>query len=491
MSPLMETILIWGVWLLIPLVIDGFGSILRVFSVLFFRIRSDASKYTDKDLPKVSLIVPAYNEEKIIGRTLSSLQLQSYPQDKVEILVIDDGSLDATSDVVLRYINKEGSKRMKIDGSFYSIGEYGGTINLFTSSVNKGKANALNLGMKNANGDIIFTIDSDTILDKDAIRNMVVYLLEHPKVGAACGVIEINWHMIEERDSEGDIVLDENGDIVEKKLSLLQSFIAKSQFLEYLNAFSLGRHYQSIISSEYMLSGAFSAFKKDAIDKISLYSDLTVSEDFDISLDLHQHYEKVGFCPNAKVWVDPVLDLGTLFAQRVRWSRGQLEVMGVHKNMLGSNRFGILGRLGLPSMLIYDHTFAFPRLIWIFLLMVFPLMGYSASVIAQFFGFLYVFYVVFDVVQTFAAYHISDRNTRDTIGDCMHYVLLLPLYRIIIFYYRISGYMTVFKEPQSWKVHWPLDDVKEHTDGIKHRMNGGSGGVVSFLYSILDVFKFF
>lgn len=51
--------------------------------------------------------------------------------------------------------------------------------------------------------------------------------------------------------------------------------------------------------------------------------------------------------------------------------------------------------------------------------------------------------------------------------------------------------MTVFKEPQSWKVHWPLDDVRDQTEGIKHRMNGGSGGVVSFLYSILDVFKFF
>ncbi|HOP09210.1 MAG TPA: glycosyltransferase family 2 protein, partial [Candidatus Methanofastidiosa archaeon] len=239
MSPLLRTILIWGVWLLIPLLMDGIGSVLRVVSVLFYKSETNPEKYKDEDLPKVSLIVPAYNEEKIIGRTLSSLQLQDYPQDKIEILVIDDGSLDATSDVVLRYINKEGTKRMKINGNFYSIDEYEGTINLFTSGVNKGKANALNLGIKHAHGDILFTIDSDTVLDRSAIRNMVTYLMDNEDIGAACGVIEVNWHMLEERDKEGELVLDEEGDIKEKKLSFTESFVAKSQFLEYVNAFRL------------------------------------------------------------------------------------------------------------------------------------------------------------------------------------------------------------------------------------------------------------
>lgn len=490
MSPFIRTFLIWGVWLLVPLIIDGIGSIMRILSVFFQRSKPDRDNYPDKKLPKVSLIIPAYNEEKIIGRTLSSLQLQDYPQDKMEILVIDDGSLDATSDVVLRYINKDGIKKMKINGTFYSIEEYGGTINLFTSGINKGKANALNLGIKNSHGDIIFTIDSDTILDRSAIRNMVEYLMENPKVGAACGVIEINWHMLEERDEEGELVLNESGEVKEKKLSLMQSFVAKSQFLEYLNAFRLGRHYQKVIDSEYMLSGAFSAFRKEAIEKIALYSDITVAEDFDISLDLHQHGEKVGFCDNAKVWVEPVLDLGSLYAQRVRWRRGQLEVMGVHKNMIGSNKFGWLGRLGLPSMMIYDHTFSFPRLIWMFLLLLFPLFGYSQGLIALFFVFLYVFYVVFDILQTFAAYSISDEDTKDAIGDCFQYVLTLPFYRFIVFYFRVSGYLSVFKDPQSWKVQWPLDDVKNKANGIQHRMNGSTSGIVSFLYSILDVFRY-
>ena len=490
MSPLMRTMLIWGVWLLIPLLMDGVGSVLRVLSVFFQRDKVDPDKYKDKDLPKVSLIIPAYNEEKIIGRTLSSLQMQDYPQDKMEILVVDDGSLDATSDVVLRYINNQETKRMKINGTFYSVGEYGGTINLFTSGVNKGKANALNLGIKNSHGDIIFTIDSDTVLDLSAIRNMVTYLMDNKEVGAACGVIEINWHMLEERDKEGELVLDEEGEIKEKKLYFSESFIAKSQFLEYVNAFRLGRHYQKVINSEYMLSGAFSAFKREAIEKIALYSDLTVAEDFDISLDLHQHGVKVGFCDTAKVWVEPVIDMGALYAQRVRWRRGQIEVMGVHKNMIASNKFGWLGRLGLPSMMLYDHTFAFPRLIWIFLLLLFPFFGYSQAVIALFFVFLYVFYVVFDVLQTFAAYSISDENTKDAIGDSFQYVLLLPFYRFIVFYFRVSGYLSVFKEPQSWKVSWPLDDVKSQAEGVQHRMNGGTRGIVSFLYSILDIFRY-
>jgi hypothetical protein len=67
---------------------------------------------------------------------------------------------------------------------------------------------------------------------------------------------------------------------------------------------------------------------------------------------------------------------------------------------------------------------------------------------------------------------------------------MLPLYRFIVFYFRVSGYLSIFKEPQSWKVRWPLDDIKEQTNGIQHRMNGGTRGIVSFLYSILDIFRY-
>ncbi|MHC1605058.1 MAG: glycosyltransferase [Candidatus Methanofastidiosia archaeon] len=490
MSPLTRTILIWGVWILIPIVIDGLGTILRVGAVLLAKKKTHAQDYTDAELPKVSIIIPAYNEEKIIERCLNSLKLQNYPNNKMEILVVDDGSVDATREVVINNINGNGNGRVKINGEFLSVGEYKGAIKLFTSGRNKGKANALNLGIRHSHGDIIMTIDSDTVIDPQAIRNMASYFIENPELGTACGNIEINWRLLEERDKEGNIVLDENGDIKEKKINFFESALAKSQFLEYLNAFRLGRHYQSIVNSEYTLSGAFSAFRKEVFENSSLYSDLTVSEDFDISLDLHQQDVKVGFAPTAKAWVEPIIDPGALYAQRVRWRRGQLEVAGLHKNMVGSGKYGTIGRFGIPAMLMFDHTLAFPRIIWTFLIAMFPLFGYNQSIIALMFVLMYVFYVVFDIAQTLAAYTIVDDDTKESIKDSFQYVLMLPIYRLAVFYFRMSGYLIVLKEPQEWKITGPFEGVRTQVTGVTHRINGGAQGFISFLYSIFDIFRF-
>ncbi len=489
MSPFMYMMLIWGVWLLIPVIIDGFGAILRVSSVVLARRHwTDPYKYEDEQLPLVSLIIPAYNEEKIIERCIDSIKLQDYPQQKVEIIVVDDGSIDATRQVVLRNIEGDTSKKVKINGRFLSVGEYKGTINLFTSGMNKGKSNALNLGIENAHGEIIFTIDSDTVLDPLAIRNMIVYLLDNPNIGAACGIIEINEHLLSELDEDGHIIVDEAGNPIERKLSLYESALAKTQFLEYLNSFRLGRHYQSLINSEYMLSGAFSAFRRNVIMNLH-YSELTVAEDFDISLDLHQQGVDVGFAPDAKAWVEPTTDLGALYAQRLRWRRGQLEVMGLHKNMVGSSKFGILGKIGLPSMLVLDHTLAFPRVVWTFILLIFPLFGYSSRIVAMFFVMLFVFHIIFDMAQTLAAFVISDKDTRREIERAFQYVLILPFFRLLVFYFRMSGYLVVFKEPQKWKVSTPLSGVRQQMATVQHRIDGGARNVVSFLYSVFYIFR--
>jgi cellulose synthase/poly-beta-1,6-N-acetylglucosamine synthase-like glycosyltransferase len=317
---------------------------------------------------------------------------------------------------------------------------------------------------------------------------MIVYMLDNPHIGAACGVIEINEHLLEELDEDGHVRLDEDGNPIERKLSLFESALAKTQFLEYLNAFRLGRHYQSLINSEYMLSGAFSAFKRKVIKNLH-YSELTVAEDFDISLDLHQQGVDVGFAPDAKVWVEPTTDVGSLYAQRLRWRRGQLEVMGVHKNMVGSNKYGILGRIGLPSMLMLDHTLAFPRIVWTFILLLFPLFGYSSRVVALFFVMLYVFHVIFDMAQTLAAFVISDKDTHHEIERAFQYVLILPFFRLLVFYFRMSGYLVVFKEPQKWKVSTPLSGVRQQVATVQHRIDGGARNVVSFLYSVFYIFR--
>jgi putative glycosyltransferase (exosortase G-associated) len=483
------TMLIWGVWILIPIVLDGIGALLRTVSVLFSSHSTDITKYKDEQLPTVSVVIPAYNEEELIERCINSVKAQDYPNSKLEIIVVDDGSLDHTAKIAMANINGEGEKKVFLNGEFMSVDKFGGNIVLFTEMRNRGKSHALNTGISHAHGDIIFTVDSDAVLEPLALRHMATYLLDNPKKGAACGVVEVNWHLTPERDDDARIMRDEDGKIIEKKLSFFETMLSKSQFLEYLNSFRLGRHYQSIVHSEFMLSGAFSAFRKEVLEKTHMYSDLTVAEDFDISMDLHQNGVDIGYCPDAKVWVEPLTDLGSLYAQRLRWRRGQLEVVGVHKNMVGSNKFGVFGRLGIPSMLMIDHTLAFPRILWMFLLLCFPLFGYSQRLVALFFVVLYVFYVLFDVAQTLATYTISDKDTKGAINDAFHYVLLLPVYRLIIFYFRMSGYLVVFKEPQLWKANWPFEGVRDHVNGVQHRIAVSTNSIVGFMYSLLDIFK--
>lgn len=451
MTPFVESILIWGIWILIPIFLDGVGALLRVSAVLFFKRAAPSYVYEDSELPLVSLIVPAYNEESIIERCVNSLKVQDYPDDKTEIIVVDDGSCDLTSEVMESVLHGGGSNIVKIDGEYVVVHDFLGKVRFIKNDDNHGKHFVLNLGILHSHGDIVMTIDSDTVLDINAVRNMVVYLMDNPEKAAACGVIETDSRLIEQLDQDGFAIDDKNGLPKQKRLTFTESLLSHCQFLEYVNSFRLGRFYQSKMHIENMLSGAFTAFKRDALeDKDVVYSNLTVSEDFDVSLDLRQDNREIGFSPDAKAWVEPTLDLQSLYMQRLRWRRGQLEVVGAHKNMVGSGKYGMIGRIGLPGMLVIDHTLAFPRLIWTFLLMFFPLYGFSQQLVAMFFVMIYVFYVLFDVVQTAAAYKIADSSSRNSILDSFHYVLLLPVYRIIVFYFRMSGYLVVFKDPQGW-----------------------------------------
>jgi len=470
MNELMAIILIWGAWVLIPVVVDGVGTLVRLFVVLLY-----GRNYVDHDisrdrLPTVTVIIPAHNEEKIIDRCLNSLKIQDYPHEKLEVFVVDDGSTDNTVHIVSNHVNgngkngngKNGNGKVKINGKFIPVGDFSGVIKLFTSG-HKGKAAALNTGIRHAHGEIIMNIDSDVVLAQDAIRHMAEEFIVHPELGAATGNIEINWEMIEERDTHGNLIF-ENGEIKQKRLNFLERMLASCQFLEYLSAFRLGRQYQSILNSEYILSGAFSAFRRTVLLKSPLYSSRTVSEDFDLALSLHRQHTRVGYVADAKAYVEPVCDLDMLYAQRVRWRRGQLEVCGLYKDMVGEGRFGYLGRLGLPGMLLADHTVAFPRMVWSVLILFFPLLGYHPNVIAIFLVIMFGMYVVLDFAQTMAAYFIVDSDTKRNIEGTFHYNFILPFYRLLIFYFRMSGYLIVLKDPPSWHVGGPMNGFK---NGIK------------------------
>lgn len=490
--------LVWGVWLLLPVIVDGSQAIFRTFIVMIWGRNFIDHKVKDDDLPNISVIIPAHNESQIVARCLDSVKIQEYPHKKLQVLVVENGSTDDTAEVVKKYLKngngngngngytngnghtngngysngngvykKDGNNgytHLKINGKFIEVPEFNGSMNLLSTGM-ANKSYALNKGINQANGDLIVTLDCDVVLAPDALRNIAIHFIEHPEVGAATGNIEINEEIIEARDRHGNLLLNTDGSIRYKRLGWFEHLLTRCQFLEYLDAFRFGRQYQAIIDSTQILAGAFSAFRKEILLKSRLYRDDTVSEDFDLTLALlDEGLAHIGYVADAKVYIEPVCDFDSLYSQRVRWHRGQMEACSLHKRIL-SYKFDRF-RFGITEMLVSDHTLAFPRIVWSILILLFPLFGYHPTIIVGAIALSYAFYVFIALVQAVMAYFIVDEETKSKIERSLSYVFVLPVYRFISFYFRLSGYLIALQDKPMWHTPGPISNIKNRSNGI-------------------------
>ncbi|MDA3937259.1 MAG: glycosyltransferase [Actinomycetota bacterium] len=471
MSSVWTFLLIWGVWLITPVLFDGGDALFRLMVVRTQRKEREARVHLEDDeLPTVTIIVPAHNEAEVIDRCLNSVKAQEYPHDKLEIIVIDDGSTDDTADRVDGHVNgdHDGVDSFRLRGRAIKVGPFNGRLALIRNG-HGGKATALNAGILASSGDVIINIDSDVVLAPDTIRNTAAYFVRNPDIGAATGNIEVDWETLEERDKEGRLVLDEDGQIVPKKLTFMERFLARSQFLEYLSSFDLGRRAQAITSTMYTLAGAYSAFRREVLADGIWYSNTTVSEDTDLTFELHRKDVKIGFVDDAKIYLEPAIDWDSLYAQRVRWTRGQLEVCGINNEMIGSQKRGKLSSFALPKMLLFDHTMAFPRLVWAPLILSFPLIGYSWRVVGLALLGMYMFYLLIEIINTLTVFAIADDHGRERIEQSGWMLLLMPAYRFVVFHFRFSGFLVTLTEEQQWTMAGPMRTAESDIRSLRLR----------------------
>ena len=403
-------------------------------------------------LPSVTVIVPAHNEAAVIDRCLTSVKAQDYPHDKLEVIVIDDGSTDETAAIAEAHAHGEGDVRdLIIRGERIAVGPFAGRF-LVIRNGHAGKAHALNTGIDASTGELVINIDSDVVLAPLTVRRTAEAFVLDEKLGAATGDIEIDWDMMEARDRDGQIIVGEDGLPERRKLSLWERTLAKSQFLEYLASFRLGRQAQAEVGTIYTLAGAYSAIRRSALEACRAYSNRTVSEDTDLTWVLHRCGEKIGFVPGARVFLEPCTRWDELYAQRVRWARGQLEVSALNNDLIGQSVTRPTERGSLVKMLLLDHTLAFPRLLWAPLLLLFPLLGYPVGLIALALLGMYVFYLALEAINTYAVFAISEEDTRHRIERCTAALLVLPVYRFAVYYFRFSGFLVALTEDQQWTV---------------------------------------
>ena len=461
MSELWTFILLWGVWLLTPILVDGVDAVTRLIRVRVHRSRAHYQPVPDDLLPTVAIIVPAHNEAALIDRCLTSVKAQDYPHAKLEVIVVDDGSTDGTAEIAETHVHSaETVADLIIRGETIKVGPFGGRF-LVIRNGHAGKAHALNTGIDACTAQLIVNIDSDVVLAPGSVRAIAERFVHDPKLGAATGNIEIDWELLETRDANGDIVVDENGLPKPRRLRLGERMLAKSQFLEYLASFRLGRDAQAITDSMYTLAGACSAFRRDVIMQARGYSNRTVSEDTDITWMLHEAGIPIGFVPGARVLLEPVVHWDELYAQRVRWARGQLEVSALNTPDGKNGQKPEAGRTTLPKMLLFDHTLAFPRLVWMPLVLFFPLLGYSPTLIAIALFAMYLFYLGIEAINTLSCFGVAEPDTRERIEHCGLTLFLLPFFRMVVFFFRVSGFLVTLTEEQQWTVPGDVSRARE------------------------------
>jgi len=277
------------------------------WSTMLFVPMAVLSKYREdiqpdvKSYPKISIIIPAYNEEKVIAHTIEGLLETKYP--KKEIIFVDDGSVDKTLSIAMQYKDK-----IKV-----------------LHKENGGKASALNYGLIYATGEIIVIVDADTIIGRHSLKEIVKGFEVNEHVAAVAGNIKVRNRV---------------------------NWITKCQALEYITGIQIVRRAFDVFGSITIVPGALGAFKKSLLAEAGAYGKETIVEDFDQTIKLLKAGLITQGSSKATAYTEAPNTLHDFVAQRKRWYRGNIQVLKRHSDALTNPRFGYLQRLSLPYLFL-------------------------------------------------------------------------------------------------------------------------------------------
>ena len=257
--------------------------------------------------PNVAVLIPAFNEEKVIERTIRAALGSHYP--KLRVIVIDDGSSDRTLEIAREtVIAQKASDRA-----------------LILTKPNSGKAEALNFGLEHLGDEEIFVgIDADTVIARDAISLLVPHFL-NPKVGAVAGNAKVGNRM---------------------------NLWTRWQALEYITSQNFERRALDVLGAVSVVPGAIGAWRTSAVREAGGYHVDTVAEDADLTIALLQRGYRVEYEDTALAYTEVPANAKGLMRQRFRWSFGILQSMWKHRAAFG--RKGVLGWIALPNIVIFQ-----------------------------------------------------------------------------------------------------------------------------------------
>ncbi|MGY1749266.1 bifunctional polysaccharide deacetylase/glycosyltransferase family 2 protein [Modestobacter sp. SYSU DS0511] len=322
------------------------------------------------DTPPVAVLIAAYNEEVVIGRTLEHVLRSSYPVEQV--IVVDDGSTDATAEKVREVAARDPRVRL-------------------IRQANAGKWAALNTGFAAVTQPFVVTLDADTLFVPSTITHLMSRF-HSPAVGAVAGVIKVGNHA--------------------------RNVLTRWQALEYLTQIGVDRAAAAALNAVMVVPGACAAWRTSAVQQAGGYCDATLAEDCDLTLMLHQHGWRVEQADQAVAWTEAPETVDALLRQRVRWMYGTLQALWRHRNMMLRPRYGWLGMLVMPlSALTVVVPLVFTPLVT---LVVLQTLGQRGPLVLL--GYVALFSLFYGVVAVAAVCLLRERAAH---------LVMVPLYRFI------------------------------------------------------------
>lgn len=300
-------------WVFVIGIVLGLGRLIFVGSLAFaqwLRSRRRERLHLGSTYePFVSVIVPAYNEQLVIANTINSLLRSNY--ELYEIIVVDDGSKDDTTKIVTEKFRNEPRVR------------------LFTVT-NAGKAEALNIGLRHAKGEVVIALDADTLFAPQTIRALASRFHD-PEIAAVAGNAKVGNRI---------------------------NIVTRWQALEYVTSQNMDRRAFASLNCITVVPGAVGAWRRDVLEQAGGFSSDTLAEDQDLTLQIRRLGYKIGYEETAIAWTEAPDHLTTLARQRFRWAYGTLQCMWKHANTLFRFRYGTLGFIAMPNVWIFQILFA-------------------------------------------------------------------------------------------------------------------------------------
>lgn len=398
----------------------------------------------------ISIIVPAYNEEITVVDTVISLLNSKYQL--YEIIVVDDGSQDNTSRVLIDYFDLHPIQRpirkvipcMPEEACY--LGYRGNIPITLIRKKNGGKADSLNMGINASQFPYFICMDADSMLQDDALEHIIRPIMEDREVIACGGLVTI-----------ANGVTIKNGKVIKYKLP--NNILIIMQALEYNRSFLASRILLDQFNGNFIISGAFGLFRKDMVISVGGYDQSTLGEDMELVVKLHLFCRShnipysIRYEPDAICWSQAPATLPDLIKQRRRWHLGLFQSLWKHRKLFTKPKYGFVSIASYTYYLLYELFSPFIELFGLLTI----LLAFSIDLInVPFMILFYLIYAGFGAILSLTAFfaRIHTQKLKLEVSDVFKVISLCLLenagLRLVIAFVRMTAFIRYKKKKKHW-----------------------------------------